>query len=71
MWDSPANAMLNRGKDCGRIDLKTEQGRSRAWELVRAADVVIENFRPGVMANLGFSAQLGSEAAEVGRWLSR
>ncbi|WP_321812142.1 CoA transferase [Burkholderia sp. BCC1985] len=53
LWDSPANAVLNRGKHCLQIDLKTDKGLEEAKDLIRRADVVIENFRPGVMARLG------------------
>ncbi|MCB1395661.1 MAG: CoA transferase, partial [Rhodobacteraceae bacterium] len=49
---------LNAGKRSVVLDLKTEAGRRDAFELARSADVVLENFRPGVMARLG----LGYEA---------
>ena len=55
-WDSPAAAMLNRGKSCVALDLKSEPGRSEALRLLRSADAVIENFRPGVMGRLGLDA---------------
>jgi crotonobetainyl-CoA:carnitine CoA-transferase CaiB-like acyl-CoA transferase len=45
---------LNRGKDCRRLDLKSDAGRDDLWALVDTADVFIEGFRPGVMARLGF-----------------
>jgi crotonobetainyl-CoA:carnitine CoA-transferase CaiB-like acyl-CoA transferase len=51
--DSPANAVLNRGKRCIALDLKDLTERQAARDLAAAADVVIENFRPGVMARLG------------------
>jgi crotonobetainyl-CoA:carnitine CoA-transferase CaiB-like acyl-CoA transferase len=49
---------LNRGKRSIVLDLKTDGGRERALDLARHADLVVENFRPGVMARLGldFSA---------------
>jgi CoA:oxalate CoA-transferase len=43
----------NSGKRNVCIDLKSEGGRDLFLELARAADVAIENFRPGVMARLG------------------
>ena len=43
----------NSGKRNVCIDLKLPGGRDLFLELARAADVVIENFRPGVMARLG------------------
>ncbi|WP_407119478.1 CoA transferase [Bradyrhizobium sp. LMG 9283] len=58
LWNSPANATLNRNKLILSIDLKTDGGLSRARALIEEADVVVENFRPGVLCRLGidFSA---------------
>ena len=56
-FDDPAFAMLSRGKRSLALDLKSEAGRDRAVELARRADVLIENFRPGVMERLGLGAQ--------------
>ncbi|SOC46574.1 dimethylsulfoniopropionate cleavage enzyme DddD [Rhizobium subbaraonis] len=53
LWDSPANAILNRNKLLVQLDLKSEDGRARALALIAEADIVIENFRPGVMKRLG------------------
>ncbi len=47
-------ALLNRGKTSLCADLKNDGDRAHVRELARAADVVIEQFRPGVMARLGF-----------------
>ena len=44
---------VNRGKRSIVLDLKTEEGRSKARALALKSDVVIENFRPDVMAKLG------------------
>lgn len=44
---------LNRGKTEKRLDLKLAEDREALIELVRHADVLIESFRPGVMARLG------------------
>ena len=44
---------VNAGKQSRRINLKHPQERLEALELIRAADVLIEGFRPGVMARLG------------------
>jgi crotonobetainyl-CoA:carnitine CoA-transferase CaiB-like acyl-CoA transferase len=54
-WPSPANAVLNRNKHCVTLDLKSDEGRAQVLELIDRADVVIENFRPGVMARLGLA----------------
>jgi crotonobetainyl-CoA:carnitine CoA-transferase CaiB-like acyl-CoA transferase len=47
---------VNRGKLSVTIDLKEEVGRRRFEALVRTADVLVESFRPGVLARLGYSA---------------
>ncbi|WP_256612177.1 CoA transferase [Vibrio ostreae] len=52
-WVSPANAVLNRNKQCITLDLKSATGLSQAQQLIAQADVVIENFRPGVLSRLG------------------
>jgi CoA:oxalate CoA-transferase len=44
---------LNVGKRSVCLDLKTEVGRERFLELVTVADVVLENYSPGVMDRLG------------------
>lgn len=47
-------ALLNRNKRSLAIDLKSDEGREVVQRLLADADVVVENFRPGVMARLGF-----------------
>jgi crotonobetainyl-CoA:carnitine CoA-transferase CaiB-like acyl-CoA transferase len=47
-------AQLNRGKKSLIADLKTPEGKADAWKLVERADVLVEQFRPGVMDRLGF-----------------
>jgi crotonobetainyl-CoA:carnitine CoA-transferase CaiB-like acyl-CoA transferase len=44
----------NRNKRSIGIDLKTPEGKDVARRLIAGADVVMENFRPGVFAKLGF-----------------
>jgi len=51
-------ANCNRGKEAIRVDIKMEEGQALIREMVPEIDVVIHNFRPGVMDKLG----LGSNA---------
>lgn len=46
---------FNRSKQGITLNLKTEAGREVLRKLIREADVLVENFRPGVMERLGFS----------------
>ncbi len=46
--------ILNCGKQSLCVDLKREAARELVHALVAKCDVVVENFRPGVMARLGF-----------------
>ena len=58
---SAAFAVLNGGKRSVFADLKTEEGRRAVEPLIRRADVLVEQFRPGVMDRLG----LGYEAVRA------
>jgi crotonobetainyl-CoA:carnitine CoA-transferase CaiB-like acyl-CoA transferase len=51
--ESAAFAMLNRGKKILTLDLKSEADRAALMPLIARADILIEQFRPGVMARLG------------------
>lgn len=51
---SASFAILNRGKKGLVADLKSDEGRNAAWQIVERADVLVEQFRPGVMERLGF-----------------
>jgi CoA:oxalate CoA-transferase len=46
-------ASLNRGKESIALDLKEENDRQLFLKLVRRADVLVENYRPGTMERLG------------------
>jgi len=50
---SAAFALLNRGKTSVALDLKSAQGVDRLQPLLDTADVLVEQFRPGVMSRLG------------------
>ena len=50
--DSANFALLNRGKKSIALDLKNTADRARLQPLVERADVIVEQFRPGVMARL-------------------
>ena len=47
----------NRNKESIALDLKSEDGTGVLRDLVRRADVLVENFRPGVLDRLGFSVE--------------
>lgn len=54
---TPESAVFNRNKRRIELDLKNDADRDTAKALVASADVVIENFRPGVMKRLGLDAE--------------
>ncbi len=47
--------MFNRGQRGVTLNLKSTQGKAILTKMIESADVLIENFRPGVMQRLGFS----------------
>jgi crotonobetainyl-CoA:carnitine CoA-transferase CaiB-like acyl-CoA transferase len=55
-WQTSANAVLQRGKTAIRLDFARNADVDAARRLITGADVVIENFRPGVMARCGLGA---------------
>ena len=48
---------IGRNKKSVTIDLKSERGRELVRELMKTADVVVENFRPGVMEEWGLGPE--------------
>jgi len=52
--DNPVFASLNRNKRSLTIDLRGERGKAVIYDLVKTADVVVNNFRAGVMERMGF-----------------
>ncbi|HEY1486299.1 MAG TPA: CoA transferase, partial [Micromonosporaceae bacterium] len=59
---SPQFAAYNRGKRSVTLDLKSDAGVAAFRRLAAGADVVIENFRPGVMDRLGLGATVLRES---------
>lgn len=47
----------NRNKKSLAVDLKDETGKDILWTLISTADVLLQNFRPGAMARMGFSEE--------------
>jgi crotonobetainyl-CoA:carnitine CoA-transferase CaiB-like acyl-CoA transferase len=47
----------NRNKESVTADLKSAEGKEFLTKLVRKADVLLENFRPGVLDRLGFTVE--------------
>ncbi len=45
--------IMNRNKESFAADLKSSDGLAEVWKLVEKADVIIQNFRPGVIERLG------------------
>jgi crotonobetainyl-CoA:carnitine CoA-transferase CaiB-like acyl-CoA transferase len=46
--------VYNRGKKSICLDMRSDQGKEIFADLVRKSDIVLENFRPGTMAAMGF-----------------
>ena len=53
--------IMNRNKESFAADLKSSAGLAEVWKLVEKADVIVQNFRPGVIERLG----LGYEAVKA------
>ncbi len=52
--DNPIFISINRNKRSVTIDTRSDNGRAVVRDLVRTADVVVSNFRSGVMERMGF-----------------
>lgn len=48
---------VNAGKATCTLDLRTDEGRAALEEMVAGADVLVESFRPGIMARLGLAPE--------------
>ena len=60
--ESAAHAALNRGKRSVAVDLRTDEGAGVVRRLAERADVLVEAFRPGVLARRGLGAPALLEA---------
>ncbi|MBV8474472.1 MAG: CoA transferase [Hyphomicrobiales bacterium] len=60
--DNPVFRSLNRNKRSIALDLRKPEGKAVIYDLVRNADVVVNNFRAGVMERMGFGY---AELAEI------
>ena len=46
--------IMNRNKESFAADLKSGADKAEVWKLIKQADVIVQNFRPGVIERLGF-----------------
>jgi formyl-CoA transferase len=59
---SPNFVAYNRGKRSIQLDLRTEAGRSVMLRLLARADILLENYRPGIMEKFGLTDDVLSAA---------
>ncbi len=50
-------AAYNRGKKSITLELRTEEGRAILGDLIRCSDVLLENFRPGILETMGYTQE--------------
>ncbi len=55
---------VNRGKKSICVDLKNPQGKSLIFDMIRQADIIVENYAPGVMARLGLDYESARKLKE-------
>lgn len=64
--NSASYEQLNRGKQTISLDLKSPEGKAKVHKLLEEYDVIVEQFRPGVMERLGFGyEQLKADHPEL------
>lgn len=68
--DNPIFISINRNKRSVTIDTRTEAGRQVVFDLVRRVDVVVSNFRSGVMERMGFGYEALKELNPKVVWAS-
>jgi len=54
--------VLNHGKESIALDFREPEGAAVLWDLIRRADVLVQNLRPGALAKAGFTAAAIREA---------
>ncbi len=54
---NPSFYSCNRNKKSLAVDLKSDAGKAILWDLIKDADVLLQNFRPGAMARMGFPVE--------------
>lgn len=59
--ESAAFMAINRNKKGISLNLKSEEGKKVFYDLIKSADVIVENFRPGVVKRLGVDYDTLSE----------
>ena len=61
-------AVINRNKRSVELDLKTDEGKATLARIVETADVVVQNFRPGVVERMGIGYEdLRQHRADLAR----
>ena len=50
-------AQFNRNKKSVTLDLYTDEGKDHLASLIEGADILVENFRPGVLSKMGFGKE--------------
>lgn len=53
---------MNRNKESFAADLKNSDGLAQVWKLIEKADVIVQNFRAGVIERLGLGYEAVKEA---------
>src|ERR1035441_9644265 len=64
--DNPVFSSLNRNKRSIALDLRSQAAKAIILDLVKTADVVVENFRPGVMDRMGLGYETLSALNQIG-----
>ena len=58
-------SFINHGKESVVLDLKNDHDKSIFINMLKQADVLAENFRPGTMEKLGFSYMLHRQVSDI------